>query len=418
MIQGIGRLFSGKHRDEQLQASLVRLRQRTPVPLFWLFGKTQSGKTSVIKYLTGATDAEIGQGFQPCTRFSRLFQFPSADAPLLTFLDTRGIDEPGYDPQEDLERFGPTAHVIIVTVKVLDHAQENVLRHLHAIHAAQPSRPIVLLLTCLHEAYPQQQHPQPYPFSGQWAVGSGQQSFEADGATAFPQETGTEQAAHYPLPTAHCPLDLVRSIEEQRRRFEELAGWVVPVDLTRPEDGFDDSHYGGEALKRVLLQVLPTAYRQTLITLEEASHELKNLYLRQAMPHIVGYSVLAGTAGAVPIPWVDLLILPGIQTRMVHQLAHLYGQPQAGARFLELASTLGLGMLARQAVRELLKFVPYVGAVAGAVLAGASTYALGKAFCYYFTAVHQGHVPPPEELRHYYQEQLAQAERSWSLTHK
>ena len=124
----------------------------------------------------------------------------------------------------------------------------------------------------------------------------------------------------------------------------------MPVDLTRPEDGFDDSHYGGEALKRVLLQVLPTAYRQTLITLEEASHELKNLYLRQAMPHIVGYSVLAGTAGAVPIPWVDLLILPGIQTRMVHQLAHLYGQPQAGARFLELASTLGLGMLARQSV--------------------------------------------------------------------
>ena len=51
-------------------------------PVFWLFGKTQSGKTSVVKYLTGATDAEIGEGFQPCTRTTRRYAFPEDDAPL------------------------------------------------------------------------------------------------------------------------------------------------------------------------------------------------------------------------------------------------------------------------------------------------------------------------------------------------
>ena len=51
---------------------------------------------------------------------------------------------------------------------------------------------------------------------------------------------------------------------------------------------------------------------------------------------------------------------------------------------------------------------------AGAALAGAATFALGKAFCFYYRAVHQGHVPKPEELRNYYQEQLAAAQNLWS----
>src|SRR5206468_646624 len=150
--------------DEQLQHKLDELRQKTPVPVFWLYGKTQSGKTSLIKYLTGANEAEIGQGFKPCTRYSRQYQFPTSEAPLLTFLDTRGLDEAGYDPSEDLAQFNNSAHVMVVTVKALDHAQEHVLAHLRRIRQSQPTRPVVLALTCLHEAYPQQQHPQPYPF--------------------------------------------------------------------------------------------------------------------------------------------------------------------------------------------------------------------------------------------------------------
>ncbi len=142
--------------------------------------------------------------------------------------------------------------------------------------------------------------------------------------------------------------------------------------------------------------MLPTAYRQTLLSLDEASRELQDLYARRAQPHILGYSTLAATAGAIPVPWLDLLLLPGIQSRMVYHLARLYGQPLSAKRFLEVAGSVGVGMAARQAVRGLIKFIPYVGSVAGAALAGASTYALGKAFCFYYSAVHQGHVPKPK----------------------
>ena len=119
------------------------------------------------------------------------------------------------------------------------------------------------------------------------------------------------------------------------------------------------------------------------------------------------------TAGAFPIPWIDMLILPAIQTQMIHRIARLYGQPLNGKRFLELASTLGLGIFVRQAIRELTKFIPFVGSAMGAVLAGSTTFALGKAFCYYYSAVHQGHVPQASELKRYYQEQLTQAEQFW-----
>jgi uncharacterized protein (DUF697 family)/predicted GTPase len=383
MFDTMKRWFSGSERQAQLEAQLEKLRQRTPVPVFWLFGKTQSGKTSIIKFLTGADEAEIGQGFQPCTRFSRQYQFPTAAAPLMTFLDTRGLDEPGYDPHEDLAQFNSQAHVVVVTVKALDHAQEHVLEHLRTIRRAQPSRPVVLALTCLHEGYPQQQHPLPYP---------------------YPLAGGPEAVNG-------VPDALARSLDEQRRRFAGLVDHVVPIDLTPPEEGFNEPNYGGEEFKRVLLDVLPAAYRQTLINLGEATRSLQDLYAQHALPHIVGYSTLAASAGAIPIPWLDLLVLPGIQTQMIYHLARLYGQPLSGTRFLELAGTLGLGMVLRQASREVFKLIPYVGSVAGGAFAGASTFALGKAFCFYYSAVHQGHVPRPEDLRRYYHEQLVLAEK-------
>jgi uncharacterized protein (DUF697 family) len=391
MFDRIKGMFSRAQREKRLQDRLDKLRHRLPVPLFWLFGKTQTGKTSIIKFLTGADHAEIGKGFQPCTRFSRQYHFPTAEAPLVSFLDTRGLDEPSYDPAEDLKRFNTEAHVVIVTVKVLDHAQEHIISHLHTLRKAQPLRPVVLVLTCLHEAYPQQQHPLPYPFT-------------ADGDAV---------ATEPPLPEG-----LVRSIAEQRRRFAGLTDKVVIVDLTLPQEGFNEPNYGGDSLREVLLDQLPSALGQTLRTLDLATRELQDHYAQQALPHILGYSLMAATAGAVPIPFVDLILLSGIQTRMVYHLAELYGQPMTGKRFLEIAASTGLGMLVRQAGIELLKLIPFVGPVVGSVaagaLAGASTFALGKAFCFYYRVVHQGHIPKTADLRQYYKEQLAIAEKAWS----
>jgi uncharacterized protein (DUF697 family) len=78
-------------------------------------------------------------------------------------------------------------------------------------------------------------------------------------------------------------------------------------------------------------------------------------------------------------------------------------------------------MLVRQTTRSLIKFIPFIGSVIGSVanaaLAFGSTFALGKAFCYYYQAVLQGHVPHPDDLRRYYKEQLSLAEQAWKDAH-
>lgn len=384
LLGTLGRLLGPTDdRPPDLDAALADLKARTPAPVFWLLGKTQSGKTSVIKYLTGAEDAVIGPGFRPTTRTTRRYDFPTPEAPLLTFLDTRGLDEPGYDPGPDVAALDPLAHAVIVTAKATDFAQGTVRAVLEPARRASPSRPVVLCVTCLHEAIPRQPLPHPYP--AEWAGTSG--------------------------PSGTVPDDLRRCIEEHSRAFAGLVDAVVPIDLTRPEDGFPDPHYGGEALKQTLLRLLPAAYRQTLLRLKEATETLKDVHLRHAEPVILGYATLAATAGAVPIPFVDLFLIPGIQARMAQHLAGIYGQPFNADRLREVAAAVGVGLVARQLARQAAKLVPFVGAALGASVAAASTYALGRALCHYYQAVCEGHVPDPAALRALYREQYAAAER-------
>ena len=83
-----------QHRRDAIKAA--------PIPLLWLFGKTGSGKSSIIRMLTGASEAEIGNGFRPQTKSSMQFDFPDDQTPIARFLDTRGIGEAGYDAAVDL----------------------------------------------------------------------------------------------------------------------------------------------------------------------------------------------------------------------------------------------------------------------------------------------------------------------------
>jgi uncharacterized protein (DUF697 family) len=226
-------------------------------------------------------------------------------------------------------------------------------------------------------------------------------------------ETLAEHPTPYPFEAGDGPEPFSKLIAEHRANFEGLVDAIVPVDLTRPEEGFAELHYGGEHLKRVLLDHLPAAYRQSLSRMTDAMKLLSDLHQQHAGPLIIGYASLAATAAALPVPFVDLVLLPAIQSRMVFHLAKLYGQEMTTTRMLELTGSLGIGLLARQAVREVAKLIPHVGSAVGASLAWASTYALGRAICEYYEQVHDGHVPKPELLKKLYAEQFAAATARW-----
>jgi uncharacterized protein (DUF697 family) len=371
-----------KISDEEFEGELRRILDAAPVPVFWLFGKAGSGKTSIVKYLTGADAAQIGTGFRPQTLRSQEYAFPSDQNPLVRFLDTRGLGEASYDPDEDIEAFRDRTHLMLVAARVTDHAMDEIVRPLRRIRRANPRRPVVLALTCLHEAYPQQQHPDPDPFETSGGVD-------------------------------RIPEDLRRGIERHRQRFGELVDRVVPIDLTPPDDGFDEPNFGGERLKAALLEQLPAAYRQSLLNLDEAMRDLKDLQLRRAIPYVISHSRLAATAAAVPAPWVDVPVVTAIQSHMIHRLAEVYGQQMNARELLKLAAPIAGRVLARMTIRGVHKVIPYVGAAANAAVVYAYTYGLGKACCWYFGEIRAGNAPDEKALERVWQQQLDEAARSW-----
>lgn len=379
--------------EAELQECLRRVHQVFPAPVFWLLGKAQSGKTSIVRAITGSPQAEIGNGFRPTTRYSRLYAFPDAEHCLLRFLDTRGLGEPAYDPGEDLRVLEDQAHCVIVVMKAMDHAQQCVLEPLRAIRRAHPDWPVVVAQTSLHEGYPwaEPRHVLPYPFERE------------------------------PWPAA-VPRDLARSLVSQRQTFRELGAGVrfVPIDFTLPEDGFEPQDYGLDALWEAIEAAIPWGLRNLLREHGQLRQVLRDAYLARAHPHIVWWALAAGLAGAIPVPILDLPLFVAIQVKMFHDLAGMYGQPMESQRLAEVLGHLGFGLsarllglrvLARLGVRELLKVLPGWGSAVSAVFAASSTYALGRTLCAYFSHVRQGDVPSAAMLRQLYRRQFAEGHR-------
>lgn len=366
---------------EELDAKLRELHQRLPLPVFWLLGKAQSGKTSLVRALTGSSTAEIGNGFRPCTRSARFYDFPDPQTAFVRFLDTRGLGEVAYDPAEDMGWCERHAHLLIVTMKAMDHQQKAVLSAIRRIHRSHPQWPILVVQTVLHEGYRAREasHVQPYPY------------------------------ASVPFPVS-VPTDLVRSLLKQRELFHGLPAHFVAVDFTLPEEGYSPADYGVDALWDALEETLPVGVAAMLRNLEQ-SRLLQDLPARKAHGHIVGYAVSAGLAGAIPVPAASMATVLAIQTKLFHSIAALYGVPVKRRMLAEIGSAVGLGYLAGMGGRELVKLIPGYGQTAGAGVAGlysaAVTYGLGKTFCAYFALTRRGAAFDGEVLRDIYRAEFA-----------
>ncbi len=374
-------LLEPKVDEAALESSLREARKSLPLPVLWLLGKAQAGKTSIIRALTGNEAAEIGNGFQPCTRHSRFYDCPE-EMPLVRFLDTRGLGEIAYDPTDDIHYCESQAHLLLAVMKVADLHQEPVYQVLRTVRQRHPEWPLVIVQTGLHELYP------------------------VDGKHICPWPYGDE-----PLPNT-IPIELQRALLAQRAVAEKLPGYIparwVAVDLTLPEDGYDPADYGLEALWQAIESLLPFGLQHQLTS----EKEVRDLYGRTAHQHIVGYSLTAAGLGALPV--VDLVAVSTVQAKLLHGLAVLYGQRWDKRTITEFLTLLGAGIassyLARLVGRTVTKVIPVLGQTAGAVWgassSGATTYALGKAAVYFFTRRKNGLNVDPETLRRIYMEAL------------
>lgn len=352
----------------ETEAIATTARQNATV--VWLIGKVQSGKTSIVRTLTGCTDAEIGTGFAPCTRTSRVFDYP-AEAPVIRFLDTRGLGEARYDPTEDLAFSESQAHLMVAVMRALDPQQDAIVSLIKNVRSRHPGWPLIVAQTSLHQAYPPgSNHPPQYPF-----------------------ELGTGQAI------GDVPPELARSLAFQRSMFEGLPGKgaisFVPIDFTQPEDGYRPIDYGFDAFVSALRVAAPAGL---VAVLEGIQAEANDTRSARAHPHVVGYATAAAAADAVPL--AGLVAVPGVQAKMLHSLAAIYGVAWDRRTLSDFAKCFGTGTILRAAgqlgIRQLVKLIPVYGQTAGAVAASAAsfatTFALGKAACYFLARRRTGDI--------------------------
>lgn len=140
----------------------------------------------------------------------------------------------------------------------------------------------------------------------------------------------------------------------------------------------------GRALRRALASELPNEARVEMVRLggdRTARLEIAEMLVKST-------SAICAAIGAQPIPLADLPILTTLQLVMVSGIMYISGRERsmrAATEFVgALGANVGLGMILREGTRAALKFFPGWGNVVCGMVAGAGTYAIGRAATVYF----------------------------------
>ena len=103
------------------------------------------------------------------------------------------------------------------------------------------------------------------------------------------------------------------------------------------------------------------------------------------------FSLWSGVGGLIPLPFVDVLAVGGLQLQMLRRLSRIYdvqfSENRGKALIASIAGTM-IPVTSGMGAASALKSVPLLGTIASAfvmpVLAAGATYAIGKAFVQHF----------------------------------
>lgn len=379
--------------EQELATILAQVRAELPTTEVLLVGKPQTGKSSIVRALTGVSEEIVGQGFRPHTAHTQRYSYPAADLPLLVFTDTVGLGDGTQEVAEVIreltgelevsaEPAQQAARLLVVTVKITDFANDTLRQIVSQIRQAHPEVPCLLAVTCLHDAY-------------------------AD-----------PQANHAAYPPTDAELQ--RALTANQTAFAGLWDRIVPIDFTRAEDGYEPMFYGLEPLAQALCDLLPEAEARTIAQIVDSRQglpdQIGDLYRQVGRRYSATFAVIAGTLAAAPLPLATMPMLTALQVTLVSLLGQLYGQILSPAQAGGVVSTIAGGFLAQAVGRELLKFVPILGSVVAASWAAAYTWALGEAACLYFGDLMGGKKPNPAQIQRVMQDSFHEAQERFRRT--
>jgi uncharacterized protein (DUF697 family)/GTP-binding protein EngB required for normal cell division len=350
---------------------LVKAWQQTEIllPTIWLLGKTGAGKSTIVQKLTGHSNAEIGNGFMPCTQASSYFDYPQKH-PILRFLDTRGLGEVSYQADDDLAAMSRTSHSLLVVSRIRDGEQSTVVNALKQIRKS---------------------------------------SKHIRTASIIVVHTGANEILN--------EHDMLRAVEAKQKSIEAVWGKALDsciVDFSEIDGGEGLNDIGAEQLKEMISGKIPEL--RLWLGVQEHNDAEKNNFNR-LRTNVLWY---AGTAAASDtIPMFGLVSVPAIQGKMLHSLAQKYGMVWNARNFSEFTAALGSSFALRYAfnlaARQLGKLIPGYGQILGTACAVgvsyAGTYALGRAACSYLYHKKTG-TPVGDEVKTVYSDALSEGKKA------
>jgi len=176
--------------------------------------------------------------------------------------------------------------------------------------------------------------------------------------------------------------------EEANQDLADRLGQALKRDDKPPEvvafDAIENFPEQAQLLMSILTRELPNEARIEMTRISrdrESQREIAQLLVKST-------SAICTAIGAQPIPLADLPILTTLQLVMVSGIMYLSGRERSLRAATEFIGAIGAnvsaGMLFREGARALLKFLPGWGNVICGMVAGAGTYAIGRAATVFF----------------------------------
>ena len=128
-------------------------------------------------------------------------------------------------------------------------------------------------------------------------------------------------------------------------------------------------------------------------TSPDAAETLPERRRAVAVKLVERFSLWSGAAGLIPVPFVDLAVVGGVQIQMLRRISQIYGVPFSENRGKALIAGLAGSMIPASSgigAASIIKSVPLVGTVISAImmpaLSAGATYAIGMVFIQHFTS--------------------------------
>jgi uncharacterized protein (DUF697 family) len=154
------------------------------------------------------------------------------------------------------------------------------------------------------------------------------------------------------------------------------------LDGTR--DAGPDARENIDRLAQVITDELPQEAKLEMARLSG----VRPVQAQIAQVLVKSVTAICAAIGAQPIPLADLPVLTSLQVMMVSGIVHISGREMSAklaAEFLAaLGANVGAALLLRESSRALLKLLPGWGNAISGAIAGAGTYAIGRAASAYF----------------------------------